>query len=64
MESFEDKMTEKVFNLGKDIIMKDQRAKIFVGGDLNRLLNRMKTFNAIAGFTPSSQGIAKNSQRL
>ena len=64
MESFEDKMTEKVFNLGKDIIMKDQRAKIFVGGDLNRLLNRIKTFNAIAGLTPSSLGIAKNSQRL
>ena len=41
MESFEDKMTEKVFNLGKDIIMKDQRAKIFVGEDLNLLLNRM-----------------------
>ena len=52
-ESFVGKRADTVVNLANDIIKQDPAAKIIIGGDLNRQLNKMHTFLTIAGFTPA-----------
>ena len=52
-ESVMNKRADAVVNLTKDIIRQDQSAKIIVGGDLNRQLNRLSTHLLASGFMPA-----------